>query len=143
MENYLMLSYQTLECRVYFEDTDAGGVVYHANYLKFYERARTEYLRSLGFEQDDLLRRKNIVFVVRDIAIDYKQAARFNELLLVESHIKDLQKVSLIFDQSIYCQRGGEKVLINQADVKIVCVSADEFMPVIIPENITRMFTLL
>ncbi len=137
-----MLARQTLECRVYFEDTDAGGVVYYANYLKFYERARTEFLRNLGFQQDDLMHRKNIVFVVKNVCIDYKQAARFNELLLVESHIKDLRKVSLIFDQSIYCQRGKEKVLINQAEVKMACVSADQFTPVAIPESITGMINL-
>jgi acyl-CoA thioester hydrolase len=128
---------QTLECRVYFEDTDAGGVVYHANYLNFYERARTEFLRTLGFEQDDLLL-QNIVFVVRNITVDFKQAARFNELLLVESHIKRLKKVSLIFDQAIYSQRGEKKVLINQAEVKVGCVSADQFVPVAIPEQIMR-----
>jgi acyl-CoA thioester hydrolase len=128
---------QTLECRVYFEDTDAGGVVYHANYLNFYERARTEFLRTLGFEQDDLLL-QNIVFVVRNITVDFKQAARFNELLLVESHIKRLKKVSLIFDQAIYSQRGEQKVLINQAEVKVGCVSADQFVPVAIPEQIMR-----
>jgi len=126
---------QTLQCRVYFEDTDAGGVVYHSNYLNFYERARTEFLRTLGFEQDDLLQ-QNIVFVVRNITVDFKQAARFNELLVVESHIKRLKKVSLIFDQAIYIQRGEQKVLINQAEVKVGCVSADQFVPVAIPEQI-------
>lgn len=128
---------QTLQCRVYFEDTDAGGVVYHSNYLNFYERARTEFLRTLGFEQDDLLQ-QNIVFVVRNIIVDFKQAARFNELLVVESHIKRLKKVSLIFDQAIYSQRGEQKVLINQAEVKVGCVSADQFVPVAIPEQIMR-----
>jgi acyl-CoA thioester hydrolase len=128
---------QSLECRVYFEDTDAGGVVYHSNYLNFYERARTEFLRTLGFEQDNLLQ-QNIVFVVRNITVDFKQAARFNELLLVESKIKRLKKVSLIFDQAIYSQRGEQKVLINQAEVKVGCVSADKFVPVTIPEQIMR-----
>ncbi len=128
---------QTLECRVYFEDTDAGGVVYHSNYLNFYERARTEFLRELGFEQDDLLR-QNMVFVVRNISVDFKQAARFNELLLVETNIKRLKKVSLIFDQAIYSQRGEQKVLINQAEVKVGCIAADQFVPVAIPEQIMR-----
>lgn len=128
---------QTLECRVYFEDTDAGGVVYHSNYLNFYERGRTEFLRALGFEQDDLLR-QNIVFVVRNISVDFKQAARFNELLLVQSQIKRLKKVSLVFDQAIYIQRDDQKILVNQAEVKVGCVSADRFAPVAIPEKIMR-----
>lgn len=131
---------QTLQCRVYFEDTDAGGVVYHSNYLNFYERARTEYLRTLGVEQDALLQ-QNIVFVVRNITVDFKQAARFNELLLVESHIKQLKKVSLIFDQAIFSQRGEHRILINQAEVKVGCVAADRFVPVAIPEQIMRKLT--
>jgi len=96
-----MSSSQAFELRVYFEDTDAGGVVYNANYLKFYERARTEFLRSLGFEQDDLLA-QNIVFVVRNINIDFVKAARFNEILIVDSKIESLKKASLFFNQEIY-----------------------------------------
>ncbi len=95
------MSAQQFECRVYFEDTDAGGVVYNANYLKYYERARTEYLRALGYEQDELLA-NNIVFVVRHIDIDFVRAARFNEILRVESHIEELKKASLLFVKSIY-----------------------------------------
>lgn len=128
---------QTLQCRVYFEDTDAGGVVYYANYLKFYERARTEFLRTLGYEQDELLQ-QNVVFVVRNITVDFKQAARFNELLLVQSSIKRLKKLSLVFDQAIYSNRGDQQILINQAEVKLGCVSADHFAPQAIPESIMR-----
>jgi len=125
------------ECRVYFEDTDAGGVVYYANYLKFYERARTEFLRSLGYEQDQLLQ-KNIVFVVRSITVDYVQAARFNELLLIESRISRLKKASLVFTQEIFSQRDGHKVLLNKADVKLACVRADVFSPAGIPSDIAE-----
>jgi len=73
--------------RVYYEDTDSGGVVYYANYLKFMERARTEWLRSLGFEQDELLKRDNILFAVRSISLDYLKPARFNDRLLVSAGI--------------------------------------------------------
>lgn len=123
------------ECRVYFEDTDAGGVVYNANYLKFYERARTEFLRELGFEQD-LLLTKNIVFVVRNITVDFVQAARFNEVLIVETLIGQLKKASLIFEQEIFVHRDGQKVLVNRAQVKVVCVTADSFTPTAIPKDI-------
>lgn len=126
---------QTFECRVYFEDTDAGGVVYNANYLKFYERARTEYLRALGFEQDDLLE-QNIVFVVRNITVDFVKAARFNEVLLVESSIDTLKKVSLVFKQEIFSRQDGQNILVNKALVKIVCVNADTFAPAAIPADI-------
>ena len=123
------------ECRVYFEDTDAGGVVYNANYLKFYERARTEFLRSLGFEQDDLLA-ENIVFVVRNITVDFVHAARFNEILSVVTRVGQLKKASLIFEQEIYVQRDGQKIRVNQAQVKVVCVTADRFTPTAIPKEI-------
>lgn len=125
----------SFDCRVYFEDTDAGGVVYNANYLKFYERARTEYLRSLGFEQDDLLA-QNIVFVVRSIGIDFIKAARFNEMLRVETQVGKLKKVSLDFEQAIYCQREEKTVLLNKALVKVACVTADAFSPCAIPVDI-------
>lgn len=128
------------ECRVYFEDTDAGGVVYNANYLKFYERARTEFLRALGFEQDELLS-KNIVFVVRNITVDFIQAARFNEILLVQTRIEQLKKASLIFKQEIFTRRSDQTLAINAALVKVVCVSADHFKPTAIPAEIYSKLT--
>ncbi len=124
-------------CRVYFEDTDAGGVVYYANYLKFYERGRSEFLRALGFEQDQLLQ-QNIVFVVRNICVDFKQAARFNEQLRIHTRVAAMKKASLVFDQSIYRVRDDDEVLINQAEVLIVCVDTSRFMPTAIPQDIVR-----
>ena len=124
-------------CRVYFEDTDAGGVVYYANYLKFYERGRTEFLRALGYEQDQLLQH-NIVFVVRNICVDFKQAARFNEQLRVKTRVASIKRASLVFEQSIFCMRNDEDVLINQAEVVIVCVDSDRFVPTAIPREIVR-----
>jgi acyl-CoA thioester hydrolase len=126
---------QQFECRVYFEDTDAGGVVYHANYLNFYERARTEFLRSLGYEQDDLLT-QNIVFVVRNITVDFKVAARFNALLQINTRVEDLKKASLVFEQKIISTHGLESCCINQAQVRVVCVTADSFKPTAIPAEI-------
>ena len=128
------------ECRVYFEDTDAGGVVYNANYLKFYERARTEFLRALGYEQDDLLA-QNIVFVVRHINIDFVQAARFNDVLRIETRIENLKKTSVVFAQQTYSTLNsdadtGQNRLVNQVQVKVVCVAADAFKPTAIPAEI-------
>jgi len=127
----------TSDWRVYFEDTDAGGVVYNANYLKFYERARTEYLRSLGFEQDDLLA-QNIVFVVRNINVDFVQAARFNDILVVQTKIQQLKKVSIVFEQEIFSKQSGQNILVNKALVKVVCVKADVFSPTAIPSDIVE-----
>ena len=126
-----------LECRVYFEDTDAGGVVYHSNYLNFYERGRTEFLRALGYEQDKLLS-QNIVFVVRNITVDFNQAARFNELLCIQTRVESLHKASLIFEQKIFSTRDAHQACVNQAQVKVVCVTADSFKPTAIPAEIYR-----
>jgi acyl-CoA thioester hydrolase len=129
------------DIRVYFEDTDAGGVVFYANYLNFYERARTEFLRELGFEQDDLLR-QNIVFVVRNITVDFVHAARFNEQLHVHTGILQLKKASLIFRQEIFTRRDGQTVLLNQADVKMACVNVDVLKPAAIPQAIAAKLQL-
>jgi acyl-CoA thioester hydrolase len=87
--------------RVYYEDTDSGGVVYYANYLKFMERARTEWLRSLGVEQDDLIDRDKVIFAVHSLALDYLQPARFNDLVWVTAAVEKPGRASLVFSQSI------------------------------------------
>lgn len=120
--------------RVYYEDTDAGGVVYHANYLNFYERARTEFLRSLGFEQDTLLE-QDTAFVVRRCEIEYHVAARFNDQLSVEVKVSQLKRASIVFHQQIIDQEGN---LISDATVVVVCVNLSKMKPIAIPENITK-----
>ncbi len=87
--------------RVYYEDTDAGGVVFYANYLKFFERARTEMLRAMGYEQDELIATEGIIFVVRSVQIDYLSPARFNEQLQVSAEVSEVKKASLTFEQVI------------------------------------------
>ncbi len=87
--------------RVYYEDTDAGGVVYHANYLNFFERARTEFLRQYNFSQQELFA-KSIAFVVRRIEIDYRFPARLDDLLSVETTISEVKKASIIFKQNLW-----------------------------------------
>jgi len=86
-----------ISVRVYYEDTDSGGVVYYANYLKFIERGRTEYLRSFGFEQDALIETHNVIFAVKSINANYHLPARFNDLLGVQTSIKKVGHASLIF----------------------------------------------
>jgi len=87
--------------RVYYEDTDNGGVVYYANYLKFMERARTEWLRSLGLEQDRLINEQGIIFAVRSVQVDYLKPALFNQLLSVSAEIIATGKASLTFKQEV------------------------------------------
>jgi acyl-CoA thioester hydrolase len=117
--------------RVYYEDTDAGGVVYYANYLKFFERARTEMLRSMGYEQDQLMV-EGIIFVVRSIQVDYLIPARFNEQLQVSADLSLIKKASFDFEQQI--TRGDE--VLCRGMVRIACLDAQTMRPKAIPENI-------
>jgi acyl-CoA thioester hydrolase len=118
-----------LPVRVYYEDTDTGGVVYHSNYLNFMERARTEWLRSLGFEQDELLRSHGIIFAVSSVDISFHKPARFNELLAVTVALTRRGAASLTLRQEV--QRSTE-VLASGA-VRIACIDAQRFAPVAIP----------
>ena len=122
--------------RIYYEDTDSGGVVYHTNYLKYLERTRTELLRSFGFEQDQLKQQDNIIFAVRAINVDYLKPARFNDQLMVGATIGRIGPASIQFSQSI--TRETDSSLICQAEVKIACLTADSLRPCPIPEKITR-----
>jgi acyl-CoA thioester hydrolase len=128
-----------LPVRVYYEDTDAGGVVYHANYLRFMERARTEWLRHLGFEQDALAA-QGIVFVVGSLDIAYRKPARFNEQLFVKTAINSMGKASMVFGQTIWRQdNGGSRELLTSSEVKVVCVDNRAWRPVPIPTEIREL----
>lgn len=116
--------------RVYYEDTDAGGVVYYANYLRYLERARTEMLRALGFEQDKLARDHNIIFIVRKVTIDYLKPAIFNEELAVNARIAGLRKASMLFEQTILNKQND---LLCQAEIMIACINNKTMKPVSIP----------
>ncbi len=118
--------------RVYYEDTDAGGVVYHVNYLKFFERARTERLRDLGFEQDELRASLGVLFAVRSAQVEYLKPARFNDALLVSAEFMEIKRASLVFQQEI--RRGGtEGEKMSEATIRVVCLTEDEFRPTPIP----------
>jgi acyl-CoA thioester hydrolase len=124
--------------RVYYEDTDSGGVVYYANYLKFMERARTEWLRSLGIEQDQLRDRDGILFAVRSVTIDYRKPARFNDQLDVVSSISQTRKASLTFQQRVVhsAADSAEPLVLCDAAVKVACLDASTFTPRSIPETL-------
>jgi acyl-CoA thioester hydrolase len=119
--------------RVYYEDTDAGGVVYHTSYLRFMERARTEWLRALGFSQETLRRREGILFAVAAMDIGFRRPARFDEQLNVITTIKNMNAASLTFNQTITNTDGMD---ICHAEVSVVCLEADTFRPRRIPETI-------
>ncbi|MCK9396254.1 MAG: tol-pal system-associated acyl-CoA thioesterase [Methylobacter sp.] len=120
--------------RVYYEDTDAGGVVFYANYLKFFERARTEMLRAIGYEQDELIAIDGIIFVVRSVQVDYLSPARFNEQLQVSAEVSLAKKASLTFEQVI---TRGEDVLCKGI-IRIACLDAQTMRPKAIPETLFR-----
>jgi acyl-CoA thioester hydrolase len=119
----------SIPIRVYYEDTDTGGVVYHSNYLNFMERARTEWLRSFGFEQDELRRRDGVIFAVSAVNIAFRRPARFNELLAVTVEVVRRGAASLTLAQEV---RRADEVLAS-AEVRIACIDAERFAPVAIP----------
>ncbi|WP_047043831.1 tol-pal system-associated acyl-CoA thioesterase [Vibrio mexicanus] len=122
---------------VYYEDTDAGGVVYHSNYLKYFERARTELLRSIGVSQQVLLE-QNIGFVVRHMDIDFLQGARLDDHLTVITTISELKKASLTFCQEIANPNGK---ILCKAMVKVACIDNQRMRPTAIPQSIVLEFT--
>ena len=121
--------------RVYYEDTDAGGVVFYANYLKFFERARTEMLRAMGFEQDELIVNEGIIFVVRSVQVDYLHPARFNEQIQVSAEVTIAKKASLTFEQLI--TRGDD--VLCKGIIRIACLDAKTMHPKAIPENLLEL----
>ena len=127
----------TWQVRVYYEDTDAGGVVYYANYLRFMERARTEWLRALGVEQDRLMQDRNVLFAVRSVQIEYKRPARFNDALSVTVEPVATRPASLSIRQAITHYQ-DEALLFAQADVNVVCLQADSFAPQPIPKDLLK-----
>ena len=124
--------------RVYYEDTDAAGVVYYANYLKFMERARTEWLRALGFEQTTLSKTHNVVFVVRSLAVEYLQPGYFNDQLEIDLELIASRGSLIEIAQSV--RRSGETLV--TARVKLACVNTRSFRPVRIPHPIVEKLAM-
>jgi len=120
----------SIAMRVYYEDTDAAGVVYYANYLKFMERARTEWLRAAGFELDELARRESAMFVVRSASLEFIKPARFNDAVHVDAAITKHRGASITFAQRV---RRGDTVLC-EGDIRIACVDTATHAPRALPE---------
>ena len=123
------------QVKVYYEDTDAGGVVYYANYLKFLERARTEALLSIGLSNTKIKKELGTLIIVKSCNIEYKKSARLEDELNIESHIISLKKTSLIMKQLIML----EKKLITEAEIHLVFVNS-EGKPEKIPDKIIKNF---
>ncbi|MDT0581011.1 MULTISPECIES: tol-pal system-associated acyl-CoA thioesterase [Alteromonadaceae] len=143
----------SIPIRVYYEDTDAGGIVYHTNYLKFMERARTEWLRDLGLEQQSLLE-QSVGFVVKDLNMQNTKAAVFNDMLSISCEVVELRKASMLFKQHAYRVKddsldkniiqnnknnlSSEKELLVSAEVRVACVDLGKMKPIAIPDFILR-----
>ena len=125
------------QVRVYYEDTDSGGVVYYANYLRFMERARTEWVRMLGFEQDELIRDDGVLFAVTSASLDYQRPGRFNDQLIVSVRVLERRRASLRFEQ-VVSRHGDERGPLCTGQIKIACLDAESLRPRPIPERILK-----
>lgn len=123
----------SLPLRVYYEDTDAAGIVYHANFLKFMERARTEWLRQLGFEQDQIAREHGIGFVVRSATLDFQRPARFNDALVATATLVRLGRASIDLRQDVL---GATGELLCGGNIRVGSVNVRRMVPVRMPEEI-------
>ncbi|HZP67246.1 MAG TPA: tol-pal system-associated acyl-CoA thioesterase [Rudaea sp.] len=126
----------TWPVRVYWEDTDAGGVVYHASYLRFFERARTEWLRKRGIGQERVKTEHGLLFVVRDLAVEYVAAARLDDELDVTIESVGRRSASITFVQCIL--RRADAAVLAKARVRAACVDAEAFKPCRIPERLAE-----
>jgi acyl-CoA thioester hydrolase len=129
----------TWTVRVYYEDTDTGGIVYYANYLKFFERARTEWLRAAGFDQCRLSEEFGLQFVVARIECEYRQPARLDDLIEIDLRVQKAGRASVVFAQTA---RRGASVLAN-ATVKAACVDSRRFVPAPMPTGMAEAFKTL
>jgi len=125
-----------IQVRVYYQDTDAGGVVYHAQYLSFMERARSELLNASGIDLAKFTREHGVLFVVFQIAITYHQPARLNEQLTVSAEVVKMGRASLVFRQRV--ERGAE--LLCEADVTVALVDRERMRPARMPEQLSQAF---
>lgn len=133
-----MIKEFTWKVRIYYEDTDAGGVVFYANYLRFMERARTEWLRSVGFEHEVLINKYGVLFAVRNLTIDYKKPGRLDDLLSITSQLLSHRGASITFQQSI---KNEKDELLAQAEVKVACLNATTLKASPMPEELLLEFT--
>lgn len=122
--------------RVYFQDTDAGGVVYHASYVNFMERARTEWLRTFGYSNAGLMKTLGVVFVVRSMKLDYLKPALLDDLLEVTAQVKEIGRSRITLEQKV--MRG--EVLLAEGEVHLVCVNVETFKPVSVPEILRKQW---
>jgi len=130
--------------RVYWEDTDGGGIVYYANYLRFLERARTEWLRSLGHSQQELARTAGILFAVAGLSVEYRRPARLDDELIITCEPRSERATVMCFSQRIYrgSATGAADNLLVEADVRVVCVDKQTLKPKRLPDFLVDVLAL-
>ena len=126
-----------LEVKIYYEDTDCGGVIYHANYLRYFERARTEFFAERGVSIRDLME-EGIIFVVARAEVDFEAPGRYGDVLVVESEIEQAKKVSFLFSHVV--KRKGEDTVLVRAKIKLGCINGHK-KPTRLPAQILEAVT--
>jgi acyl-CoA thioester hydrolase len=122
--------------RVYYQDTDAGGVVYHSNYVNFMERARTEWLRTFGYSNAGMMKELGVMFVVRSIKLDYLKPALLDDLIEVTAQIKEIGRSRVTLLQTVT----RDEVVLTEGEVHLVCVDVQTFKPVSVPEILRKQW---
>lgn len=145
----------SLPTRVYYQDTDAGGVVYHANYVNFMERARTEWLRTFGYSNAGLMKELGVMFVVRKLELNYLKPALLDDMLNVTAQLKEVGRSRITLEQTVLREGNGAAVghpaasplrglrgdeVLAEGEVHLVCVGAESFKPVSVPEVLRRQW---
>jgi acyl-CoA thioester hydrolase len=126
----------TWNVRVYYEDTDAGGIVFYANYLKFFERARTEWLRAADVNQQTLAETHGVIFVVKSTAVDYHAPAQLDDELIVTVNVRRLGRASVQFTQEARRIDGKQETLLVTGEIKVGCIDAQALRPCPIPDTV-------
>lgn len=135
-----MSKHYAVKCRVYYENTDAGGIVYHGQYLNFAERGRTELLRSIGYQSSDLTKQHGLMFVARHVDINYYAPAYLDDLLEVRTSVAALKNSSFTMRQSLFRQNDGVEEKIAEVMVTLVCVKANGIKPIRVPDMLREKF---
>lgn len=129
----------TIPIRIYYEDTDAGGIAYHASFIRFCERGRSEFLRHIGYTNIELTR-EGTFFVARHLEADYLKPALLDDLLMLETSVLSMKNTSFVMRQVFWKEFGGKKEIICELKVTLVCVSAHDIKPMRIPEKLRTKF---
>ncbi len=126
------------QARVYYEDTDAGGIVFYANYLRFFERARTEWLRHLGFEHVRMRQELGLIFVVKELHVNYHRPAKLDDMVQLGVKLRVLKRASLSLEQTAYLQNkpADEPIMLASAEIRLACINARALKPMALPKEI-------